>query len=79
MRMSLSECGAKAVEIILSELAAGVRLFPAEFRLTDLASKIGTTPQNVGSAFSPYIEKPLLAKGYASLKHGTPRRLTISR
>lgn len=79
MRMSLSECGAKAVEIILAELNSGVRLLPAEFRLSELASKVGTTPQNVGSAYTPYIDRPLLAKGYTAVKNGKPVRITIRR
>lgn len=77
--MKMSDCGAMAVQVILAELEAGLRIPPTEFPVAYLAGKIGATPQDVGSSYSPYIEKPLVAKGYAPVKCGNPVRIIIPR
>lgn len=76
--MRLSDCGAEAVKIILAELHSGSRVIPAEFPVASLAKAIGSTPTNVGSAFTPYIDKPLMTQGYFAVKCGTPRRIIVT-
>jgi hypothetical protein len=68
-----------SVQVILDELSTGLRVLPAEFPVAYLAEKIGTTPQNVGSSFSPYIEKPLLAQGYVAARRGKPVCIIVRR
>ena len=79
VKMRMSDCGAMSVKVILDELGNGLRVPPAEFPVAYLAEKSGTTPQNVGSSFSPYIEKPLLAQGYVTAKRGNPVCIIIRR
>ena len=75
----LSDDGAKVVQRILSELKDGLRTLPTEFSLKDLERTTQVRPQNIGMAFSPYIEKPLLAKGIKARKCGVPMRIQLER
>ncbi len=59
----LSDDGATIVQIILKELEQKLRELPAEISLKYLEEKTRIRPQNIGMAFSPYIDKPLLSKG----------------
>lgn len=73
----LSDDGAAVVALILSELELGVRTLPTEISLKDLEKKTGIRPQNIGMAFTNYIEKPLLAKGIRTRKCGSPVRIQL--
>lgn len=66
-----------ATELILRELETGVLHLPTGIALTRIASRVGSTPQVVGMAYADYIAKPLLAKGIASRKCGTPRSIEL--
>ena len=75
----LSDDGAKVVHAILLELNSGIRALPTEISLAHLEDVTGVRAQNIGMAFSGFINKPLLAKGILSRKLGTPRRLMLER
>jgi|GEM_PF-4284514 len=75
----LSDDGAKIVNIILKEVGDGVRVLPTEVSLKDLEEKSRVRPQNIGMAFTPYIDKPLLNKGILAIKCGTPVRIKLSK
>lgn len=73
----LSDDGAKIVRIILIDLEKGFRTLPTEVSLKDLEKKSQVRPQNIGMAFSPYIDQPLLEKGIKATKCGTPVRIQL--
>ena len=73
----LSDDGTKVVQLILDELRHGFRKMPTEISLKDLESKVGVRPQNIGMAFDPYINKPLLEQGIVATKCGNPVRIQL--
>ncbi|MEQ1639020.1 MAG: hypothetical protein ABL903_20350 [Methylococcales bacterium] len=75
----LSDDGAKVVQLILNELDTGLRVLPTEISLKDLESKSHVRAQNIGMAFNPYIDAPLLAKGIEARKCGTPVRIQLKK
>lgn len=75
----LSDDGAKIVEVILNEIKQGMRTLPTEFSLKYLEEKSSVRPQNIGMAFTPYIDKPLSHNGIKAKKCGTPVRIQHGR
>lgn len=75
----LSDDGAKIVRVILLELEKGFRTLPTEIALQELEKKSQVRPQNIGMAFSPYIDQPLLEKGIEARKCGTPMRIQLNK
>lgn len=75
----LSDDGAKIVRVILLDIEKGFRALPTEISLQDLEKKSQVRPQNIGMAFSTYIDKPLLEKGIKATKCGTPMRIQLKK
>jgi hypothetical protein len=75
----LSDDGAKIVQIIFDEIEQGLRVLPIEISLKSLEEKSRVRAQNIGMAFSPYIEEPLLAKGIIAKKCGSPVRIELKK
>ena len=75
----LSDDGAKIVQFIINELGQGIRIEPSEISLKYLEEKTHVRPQNIGMAFDPYINKPLLKNGIIAIKCGTPVRIQLKK
>lgn len=75
----LSDDGAEIVRIILHDLEKGFRTLPTEISLQELEKKSQVRPQNIGMAFSLYIDQPLLKKGIEARKCGVPVRIQLEK
>lgn len=74
----LSDGGAAIVRLILGEIESGIRTLPTNISLQYLEKETGIRHQNIGSAFTPYIDTPLMKKGIGVKKCGRPVRIQLS-
>lgn len=75
----ISTAGQDATKIILEQLNAGILILPTEISLNQIGKLIHATPQVVGMAYDPYIQKTLAAKGISTRKCGSPVRIQLSK